>query len=154
MFDKYRNQSKTVFDYDCLIVATGARAIVPKLEGVNQEGVFFIRSYTDGMRINDKITKNANSCTIVGAGLIGLEMLEAFKKRVGLTDRGRERGIQSKGRTSSNGEYYDAMDVTLVEMADHILPNLFDKSMAKIFQRELEDNGVKIILAGRHFSIS
>ena len=70
-----QNQSETIFDYDCLIVATGARAIVPKLEGVNQEGVFFIRSYTDGMRINDsKITKNANSCTIVGAGLIGLEM--------------------------------------------------------------------------------
>ena len=145
-----QNQSETVFDYDCLIVATGARPIVPKLEGVNQEGVFFIRSYTDGMRINDsKITKNANSCTIVGAGLIGLEMLEAFKKRAGLTDRGRERRIQSKGRTSSSGDYYDAMDVTLVEMADHILPNMLDKSMAKIVQRELEDNGVKIILGER-----
>jgi NADPH-dependent 2,4-dienoyl-CoA reductase/sulfur reductase-like enzyme len=144
---------KTVFDYDCLIVATGARATVPKLEGVNQEGVFFIRNYTDGMRINDsKITKNANSCTIVGAGLIGLEMVEAFKKRVHLTDRGLEgRGIQSKGRTSSSSDddYYDAMDVTLVEMADHVLPNMLDTSMAKIVQRELEDNGVKIILGER-----
>ena len=81
--------------------------------------------------------------------LLDLRWLEAFKKRVGLTDRGRERGIQSKGRTSSSGDYYDAMDVTLVEMADHILPNMLDKSMAKIVQRELEDNGVKIILGER-----
>ena len=44
------------------------------------------------MRINDsKITKNANSCAIVGAGLIGLEMLEAFKKRGSLTDREQEK---------------------------------------------------------------
>ena len=144
-----QNHNEIISDYDSLIVATGARAIVPKLKGVNQEGVFFIRNYTDGMRINDsRITKNAHSCTIVGAGLIGLEMAEAFKKRGSLTDRGLGRGIQSKGRTgSSDGN--DAMDVTLVEMADHILPNMLDKSMAKIVQRELEDNGVKIILGER-----
>ena len=148
-----QDNNKTIFDYDCLIVATGARAIVPKINGINQEGVFFVRNYADGMRINNsKITKNANSCTIVGAGLIGLEMVEAFKKRVHLTDRGLEgRGIQSKGRTSSSSDddHYDAMDVTLVEMADHVLPNMLDTSMAKIVQRELEDNGVKIILGER-----
>ena len=56
-----RNHEETIFDYDCLVIATGARAIIPKLNGINQEGVFFIRNYTDGMRINDsKITNNAN----------------------------------------------------------------------------------------------
>jgi NADPH-dependent 2,4-dienoyl-CoA reductase/sulfur reductase-like enzyme len=93
---------ETIFDYDSLVVATGARAVVPNLKGVNQEGVFFIRNYADGVRINDsRITKDAHSCLIAGAGLIGLEMVEAFKKRGGR----------------------DMMDVTLVEMADHILPN-------------------------------
>jgi NADPH-dependent 2,4-dienoyl-CoA reductase/sulfur reductase-like enzyme len=38
------------------------------------------------------------------------------------------------------------MDVTVVEMADHILPSLLDKNMAKIVERELEADGVKIIL--------
>src|SRR5215813_7553961 len=37
------------------------------------------------------------------------------------------------------------MDVTLVEMADHVLPTMLDKNMAKIVERELEDNGVRII---------
>jgi NADPH-dependent 2,4-dienoyl-CoA reductase/sulfur reductase-like enzyme len=131
-------------------VATGARAIVPKINGINQEGVFFVRNYADGMRINDsKITKNANSCTIVGAGLIGLEMAEAFKKRGRLTDRALVRGIQHRGRTISSdsaGADGGSMNVTLVEMADHVLPNMLDKDMAKIVQRELEDNGVNIIL--------
>ena len=116
-----------IFDYDSLIVATGARAVVPDLKGVNQEGVFFIRNYTDGVRINDSIiTKNAHSCVIAGAGLIGLEMVEAFKKR----------GLTAKGGGGS-------MDVTLVEMADHVLPTMLDKNMAKTVERELEDNGVR-----------
>ena len=73
---------ETIFDYDSLVVATGARAVVPNIKGVNQKGVFFIRNYGDGVKINDStITKDAHSCIIAGAGLIGLEMAEAFKKR-------------------------------------------------------------------------
>jgi NADPH-dependent 2,4-dienoyl-CoA reductase/sulfur reductase-like enzyme len=126
-----RSGKETIFDYDSLVVATGARAVLPDLEGVNQEGVFLIRNYNDGVRINDStITKNAHSCILAGAGLIGLEMVEAFKKRV-------------RGRGGAG------MDVTLVEMADHVLPTILDKNMAKIVERELEDNGVRIILGER-----
>ena len=137
--DRFRKQvhttdlqsgKETIFDYDSLVVATGARAAVPDLKGVNQEGVFLIRNYADGVRINDStITKSAHSCIIAGAGLIGLEMVEAFKKRSSTVRRG--------------------MDVTLVEMADHVLPTMLDKNMAKIVERELEDNGVRIILGER-----
>ncbi len=133
-----QNHTETIFDYDCLIVATGARAIIPRLKGVDKEGVFFIRNYTDGIRINDsKITNNANSCTIVGAGLVGLEMAEAFKKK-----RGTENGVTTDSSDSG-------INVTVVEMADHVLPSLLDKDMAKIVQRELENNGVNIILGER-----
>jgi NADPH-dependent 2,4-dienoyl-CoA reductase/sulfur reductase-like enzyme len=127
-----QNRNETIFDYDSLVIATGARAVVPNLKGVNQEGVFFIRNYADGVKINDsRITKDAHSCIIAGAGLIGLEMVEAFKKR------------------GQNGRRADMMDVTLVEMADHILPTMLDKNMAKIVERELEGNGVKIMLGER-----
>jgi NADPH-dependent 2,4-dienoyl-CoA reductase/sulfur reductase-like enzyme len=141
--DRFRKQvhttdlqsgKETIFDYDSLVVATGARAVVPDLKGVNQEGVFLIRNYNDGVRINDStITKNADSCIIAGAGLIGLEMVEAFKRRV-IGGRG------GGGR---------GMDVTLVEMADHVLPTMLDKNMAKIVEKELEDNGVRIVLGER-----
>jgi NADPH-dependent 2,4-dienoyl-CoA reductase/sulfur reductase-like enzyme len=39
----------------------------------------------------------------------------------------------------------DVMDVTLVEMADHILPTMLDKNMAKIVERELEANGTLLL---------
>ena len=41
------------------------------------------------------------------------------------------------------------MDVTVAEMADHILPTMLDNKMAKIVERELEANGVKTILGER-----
>jgi NADPH-dependent 2,4-dienoyl-CoA reductase/sulfur reductase-like enzyme len=118
---------ETIFDYDSLVIATGARAVVPNIKGVNQKGgIFLIRNYGDGVKIYDS-TRNAISCVIAGAGLIGLEMAEAFKKRP---------------RTSE-------IDVTVVEMSDHVLPTLLDSSMAKIVERELEANGVKVITRER-----
>ena len=127
-----RSGKETIIDYDSLIAATGARAVVPNIKGVNQNGVFFIRNYGDAVKFNDStITKHAHSCIIAGAGLIGLEMAEAFKKR---------------GQTGRRG---DMMDVTVVEMANHILPTMLDNKMAKIVERDLEANGVKIILGER-----
>jgi NADPH-dependent 2,4-dienoyl-CoA reductase/sulfur reductase-like enzyme len=38
------------------------------------------------------------------------------------------------------------MDVTIIEMADRVLPSLLDKDMAEIVKKELENNGVKVIL--------
>jgi NADPH-dependent 2,4-dienoyl-CoA reductase/sulfur reductase-like enzyme len=124
-----------IFDYESLVVTTGARPAIPQhINGINQAGVFFIRNYSDRVKINDStITKNAHSCVIAGAGLVGLEMVEAFKKR---TRSGRRGGGQT-------------MDVTLVEMSDHVLPSMLDKNMSKIVETELEDNGVKTILEER-----
>jgi NADPH-dependent 2,4-dienoyl-CoA reductase/sulfur reductase-like enzyme len=121
-----KTNDELVFDYDSLIIATGARAIIPKIKGIdnNRQGIFLVRNYGDGIRIKNSI-QNINSCVIVGAGLIGIEMAEAFIKR--------------------------GIDTTIVEMADHVLPSILDNnnSMANIVKRELEDNGVKIILGER-----
>jgi NADPH-dependent 2,4-dienoyl-CoA reductase/sulfur reductase-like enzyme len=123
----------TTYEYDSLVLATGARAILPNIRGINEQdsgddGVFQIRNYEDGLKIYDSTkTKNASRCVIAGAGLIGLEMAEAFKKR-------------PTGRK---------MDITIVEKNDHVLHTMLDNQMAKIVQRELEDNKVKIITGER-----
>ena len=64
--------------------------------------------------------EDSKSCVIVGAGLIGIEMVQAFRRR--------------------------GMDVTIIEMADHILPSLLDKEMAEMVKQELEKNGINVIL--------
>jgi len=122
-----QNRVETIYEYDSLVIATGARAIIPNIKGVDQtdgDDTFLIRNYEDGLKIYDsKKAKNASTCVVVGAGLVGLEMIEAFTKR--------------KARRK--------MDITVVEMSDHVLPTMLDKNMAKIVQRELESNGVKVI---------
>ena len=98
-----QSKKEKVFDYDSLIIATGARAIVPKIKGIvdnenvkSIENLFLLRNFEDGIKIQNFL-KNTKSAIIVGSGLIGIEMAEAFKKR----------GITT---------------VTLIEMADHVLP--------------------------------
>jgi NADPH-dependent 2,4-dienoyl-CoA reductase/sulfur reductase-like enzyme len=124
---------ETTYEYDSLILATGAIAILPNIKGINQkdsggDGVFLIRNYEDGLKIyNSTKTKNASTCVFAGAGLIGLEMAEAFKKR-------------PTGRK---------MDIIIVEKNEHVLPTMLDNQMAKIVQRELEDNEVKVITGER-----
>ena len=80
-----QNRVETIYEYDSLVIATGARAIIPNIKGVDQtdgDDIFLIRNYEDGLKIYDsKRTKNASTCVVVGAGLIGLEMVEAFTKR-------------------------------------------------------------------------
>lgn len=126
--------SRIIFEYDALVIATGARSSIPKIKGISVEGdqgeavrsrstmikgLFLLRNYGDGIYINESI-KNSKSCVIIGAGLIGVEMAEAFRMR--------------------------GMEVTLVERSDHILPKLLDKDLAEIIRKELEENGVKVIL--------
>jgi CoA-dependent NAD(P)H sulfur oxidoreductase len=68
-----------VFDdtYDRLIIATGARAVLPPIPGADLEGVFKLRFLTDtdeiGRYIEERSPKKA---TIVGGGYIGLEVAE------------------------------------------------------------------------------
>ena len=56
---------ETIYEYDSLVIATGARAIVPNIKGINQKdvvviGVFLIRNYEDGLKIYDS-TKIKNA---------------------------------------------------------------------------------------------
>ena len=123
-----------ILDYDSLVIATGARSAIPMIKGifVNEDasndvkrssktlkGLLLLRNYGDGIHVQDSI-RDSKSCVIVGAGLIGVEMAEAFRRR--------------------------GMDVTIVEMSDRVLPSLLNEDMSDMVKRELEDNGVKVVL--------
>jgi CoA-dependent NAD(P)H sulfur oxidoreductase len=63
--------------YDRLVIATGARAVLPPIAGAELEGVFKLRFLTDTDEIGRYIEEQSPSkATIVGGGYIGLEVAE------------------------------------------------------------------------------
>ncbi len=105
--------------YDSLILATGATPRVPKILGLNKQGVYFVRTIEDGQKIN-KSLKAAKSAVIVGSGLVGLEVAVAC----------RERGLK----------------VSVVEFLPCVLPFLLDNDMADRVQKMLKEKGITFVL--------
>ena len=66
--------------FDHLVLATGARPSLPPIPGTEQEGVYTLRTMEDGERLL-KALPQARRAAILGAGYIGLEAAEAFRKR-------------------------------------------------------------------------
>jgi CoA-dependent NAD(P)H sulfur oxidoreductase len=63
--------------YDRLVIATGARAVLPPIPGAELEGVFKLRFLTDSDEIGRYIEEQSpKKATIVGGGYIGLEVAE------------------------------------------------------------------------------
>ena len=60
-------------EYDQLVIATGARPIIPPIENVNLKNVFTVRHIEDGIAIREKAL-NSKHATIVGSGYIGMEI--------------------------------------------------------------------------------
>jgi NADPH-dependent 2,4-dienoyl-CoA reductase/sulfur reductase-like enzyme/rhodanese-related sulfurtransferase len=104
--------------FDRLVIATGAYAIRPKIEGIELGNVFYLRSIFDADAIFEKIrNEKIQNVVIAGGGYIGLEMAESLA--------------------------HLGKDVTIVELAPQIL-TLFDEDFAGILQQFLEKKGVNV----------
>ncbi len=117
---KTNNDAVEKWEYDSLVIATGAEPFMPPIKGRDKPGIFSLRNMKDGEKIDAAIRSGAKSAIIMGAGLIGLET------GVGLIERG--------------------LKVTVVEMLPQILPQFLDADMAKLVQNHLEEKGMQILL--------
>lgn len=119
---KVNSKEKGLYEesYDYLILSPGAKPIKPNIEGIGSSKIFTLRNIPDTDRIKAYVdSKNVSHALVIGGGYIGIEMAENLK----------ERNIK----------------VTLVEAAPHILAP-FDSDMVTIAEKELQDNGVSLIL--------
>lgn len=66
---------ETEHAYDKLVIATGARPIRPAIPGIDAEGVYYLRTVEDGIRLKHAV-KGQGKAVIVGGGFIGLEVAE------------------------------------------------------------------------------
>lgn len=107
--------------YDKLLVATGSRPFVPPMEGLDRvEQSYSFMTMDDALRIERDFVKTDN-VLVIGAGLIGLKCVEGILSRV--------------------------KSVTVVDMADRILPSILDEEGSRIVQTYLEGLGVKFCLS-------
>ena len=118
------NTGETFDDtYDRLIIATGARAVLPPVPGAELEGVFKLRFLTDSDEIARYIQEwSPSRATIVGGGYIGLEVAENLC-RLG-------------------------MEVTLIEGEDRVAL-AYGPEVSENVEAELEANGVGVYTGER-----
>ena len=67
---------RVVEPYDLLVLATGSRAFLPPVEGIDREGVFVFRTLEDCARIADRAGES-DRAVVLGGGLLGLEAARA-----------------------------------------------------------------------------
>ena len=74
------NKKAFLVDYDKLIIAIGARPIIPPIKNINLNNIFTVRKIEDGIAIR-KIAEKSKRVAIIGGGYIGIELLEAFTRQ-------------------------------------------------------------------------
>ena len=73
---------KEKHSFDKLIIATGARSRILNIPGKDLKGVFTLKTLDDAINIDNYIrNNNVKTAVVIGAGFIGLELIEAFVKR-------------------------------------------------------------------------
>ena len=105
-------------NYEKLLIATGGKPFVPRMEGTDKDGVFTFTNLSDAERLAERL-KSAKNVVVIGAGLIGISVTEALVKR-GLT-------------------------LTLVELQDKILSLLLDPKGSDIIENVIRKADVNIV---------
>jgi NADPH-dependent 2,4-dienoyl-CoA reductase/sulfur reductase-like enzyme len=105
--------------YDQLLIATGSRAMDLEVPGRQADRIFPIKTLDGAVALRQTLeTGRIRQAVVVGAGYIGLEMVEAFLRR--------------------------GLKVTLLERADQVLARL-DPAMAGQVAEALAREGVRLL---------
>ena len=104
-------------DYDALVLAPGARAVVPPIPGIDSPRVRTLRTVDDALALRGGVEGGARDAVVLGAGFIGLEAAEALA--------------------------HQGLNVTIVELAPHVLPPL-ESELATLVTAELAALGIDV----------
>lgn len=113
------DQGESWLEYDKLVFATGANPVVPPIPGIDLGNIFSLHGVHDAEGIRAVLAEHkSRDVTIVGGGLIGMEVCEALA----------EHGCR----------------LTIVEMLPQTL-RILDSEVARLVEQHLESHGVKVM---------
>ncbi|HVZ22437.1 MAG TPA: nitrite reductase large subunit NirB [Vicinamibacterales bacterium] len=105
--------------YDALLLATGSRAWLPPIEGLERDGVFVFRTLDDTRALLGRAAP-AVKAIVIGGGLLGLEAA---------------RGLQVQG-----------CDVTVVHLAQTLMERQLDPDAGFYLLGKMEEMGIRVLL--------
>ncbi|MCP4598008.1 FAD-dependent oxidoreductase [Neptuniibacter sp.] len=109
----------TEYSYSKLVLATGSRAHVPHIKGVEMDGVFTFRNMRDAEKLKARTTRSQD-LVVVGGGLLGLEAAKAMQGNL--------------------------TNITLVQQANRIMNQQLDDVAAAALQEKLEAMGIRVVV--------
>ncbi|RSK25699.1 NADH oxidase [Bacillus sp. HMF5848] len=105
--------------FDKLVMSTGSWPIIPPIDGIKLDNILLAKNYHQANTIIEK-AKEAENITVIGAGYIGVELVEAF-------------------------EQY-GKNVTLIDGEDRILNKYLDKEFTDIVEDEFVTRGITLAM--------
>lgn len=119
-----RSGEKYEQPYDKLILATGSLPVRPNIEGLELENVQFVKLFQNAADVIRRLKDDTiRTVAVVGAGYIGVELAEAFKR---------------------NGR-----DVVLIDLAETCLSGYYDRGFSDQMAKNLEDHGIRLAFGQR-----
>ncbi len=121
------NNEEVKFNYDKLVIATGEDPVKPPIQGIDLEGIYYIRTPNDAIAVREVVENdNVKRAVVVGVGFIELEVAGNLH----------EMGVKT----------------TLVEAMDYIMPG-FDDEVCSYVEYELMENRIMVLTEERLISI-
>ena len=103
--------------YGKLLVASGARPVIPPIPGLDAVRFHVLRTLDDALALREALPAT-HDAVVLGAGLIGMHAAENLAKA--------------------------GARVTIVEREPHVLPGYFDAEAAAMIARAFAENGVRL----------
>ncbi|MCW8332533.1 CoA-disulfide reductase [Vibrio paucivorans] len=113
------NGEENNIDYDMLVIATGARPIVPAFGEFNPEHVYTLTSMEDGLAVKEALKdSNKQRICVIGGGFIGLEVFDA---------------------AHALGKH-----VTIIEREQHVMSRQFSPEMIEVVEGAIRESGAAL----------
>ncbi|WP_424767637.1 FAD-dependent oxidoreductase [Paenibacillus sp. sgz302251] len=103
--------------FDKLVMTTGSWPIIPQMDGIELDNILLCKNYSHSQAIIEK-AKKAEQIAVIGAGYIGIELVEAFEQL--------------------------GKQVTLIDNMERILYKYLDREFTDMTEQALIDKGITI----------
>ncbi|MEW6133102.1 MAG: FAD-dependent oxidoreductase [Pseudomonadota bacterium] len=113
------DETGAVQPYRALVLATGSRAHVPEIPGVELAGVYTFRDMGDAEALQARLARSRR-VAVIGGGLLGLETARALRRY----------------RT----------EVCVIEQSPRLMPNQLDDAAAAQLRARVETSGIEVML--------